>query len=178
MTKRYSAERVSGVATHDLPAPMLREIGRIIVLWARFEHTMQQRCWEALGVTPAQGRTAVREPRCSDRLIMLRDLIALRGATWDDELCKALIKRSQAVQSQRDLCAHGIWANREHQWFVQLTRGSWPEHVRELVSGPKKSSPELVPMTTEQLRSITSDILGLVSDLARLTKSASLPPTS
>lgn len=178
MAKRYKAERASGPAAYVIPVPMSREVGRIIVHWAYYEHSIQALCWEVLGLTPAQGRTAVREPRCSDRLRMLGELVVLRGGSWDKELFRSLCKRSEDVQARRDLCAHGIWANHDRQWFVQLARGTWSPELGGAVTGPKKATPELLLMTTEKLRAVTADVASLIHDLKRLRDSASGPRLS
>jgi hypothetical protein len=75
MKKRYIAEHVSGISIYQLPPSMSREIGRIIVYWAFFEHFIQESVWQVLSVSPADGRIAVRQPSVKDRLEMLNDLV-------------------------------------------------------------------------------------------------------
>src|SRR5258708_11874622 len=72
-------ERVIGNAVYELRIPFSREIGRVIVHFAYFEQCVQEMVWDAMGVSEAVGRIAIREPRITDRLEMLRDLIGLRG---------------------------------------------------------------------------------------------------
>ena len=81
MTK-YIAEPVTGLASYNLPSTFVREIGRIIVSWAYFEHCVQEMNWQALGISAAAGRISMREPGVTDRLEMLRNLIELRKGTW------------------------------------------------------------------------------------------------
>jgi len=124
MAKDFVLHRVQGIADHNLPAEMLREIGRLMVRWAQFEYSVQQTVWETLGVTPAQGRIAIREPRVPDRLEMINDILSLRNATWDGSLYTSIIAKSRRVNAFRDLMAHGIWGQHDGAWHCQLSRGS------------------------------------------------------
>jgi hypothetical protein len=151
---------------------MSREIGRIIVHWAYFEYCIQEMNRQTLGITAAAGRLAMREPRFTDRLEMLHDLIKLRKGEWDDALYKSLLSRAKLAEAKRNLVTHGIWAHRSDGWYVELTRGSWPKNLRELVAGSRKITTELVPMDTDKLRSATSEIAGLIDNLKRLRASA------
>jgi hypothetical protein len=176
MAKTYAIERVSGTAEYDLSPCMCREVGRITVHWAYIEHIVQQMVWDTLAISHSAGRTSVREPRVSDRLEMLRDLVKLRGAEWDDDLNKSVLARAKLVEAKRNLVCHGKWALREDGWHVELTRGSWPKNVRELVAGNRKITPELIPMNIEKLREATSEIDALIEDIKRLRLSALGPP--
>jgi hypothetical protein len=173
MTK-YIAERVTGLASYNLPAPLVREIGRIIVSWAYFEYCVQEMNWQALGISEAAGRIAMREPRVTDRLEMLSSLIELRDGTWDIELYKSILARSRILAAKRDLLAHGIWGYVKHlnEWHVQLARGSWPNNRSDLIKGSKKVTPESVPMDSAKLRQATTEIEALSADLKKLRLSA------
>jgi hypothetical protein len=103
---------------------------------------------------------------------MLRDLVKLRHGTWDDDLYLSILTRAKLLTSKRHLIAHGIWANREDGWYVELARGSWPKNLAELVAGSKKVTPELVSMDTSKLRKATNEIEALIQDLKRLRTSA------
>jgi hypothetical protein len=181
---KFTIERVSGVAKHRLPAALSREIGRIITSWAYFEYAVQEMVWQTMEVPRSVGRIAIREPRVTDRLEMLRDLIKLRKGEWDDDLFKSVLERAKIITARRDLLAHGIWGThpsppfRNETWHVELTRGSWPKNVKDLIEGSKKITPELVPMDLEKLRSTTGEIEALIDDLKRLRKSAVGPPLS
>ena len=171
-------ERILGHAIYQLPAGFSREIGRIVVQFAYFEQCVQEMVWQALNLSEAAGRIAVREPRVSDRLEMLHDTIKVRGGTVDDDLYKSIKARTNLVAAKRHLLAHGIWFYHQgmDEWHVQLTRGSWPKNEDELVAGSKKVTPESVVMTLEELRAATSEISALIGDLKRLRKSAVAPP--
>lgn len=174
MKKHYEIERVTGLSTPQLPARLTREIGRIIVRWAYFEHCVQEMVWGALNVSPAAGRIAVREPRVIDRLDILRDVIKLRGGEMDWDLLKSMLERARLLAAKRDLLAHGMWHHHATtgEWLVQLARGSWPKDAAHLIAGSKKVTPESVPMDAEKLRAATSEIDALIDDLKRLRASA------
>src|SRR5262245_8794648 len=89
MSQSDQVEHVSGIATYQLPTAMSREIGRIMVRWAYFEHGVQEMNWGVANLPQSVGRIAMREPRVTDRLEMLADLIRLRGATMDWDLYKS-----------------------------------------------------------------------------------------
>jgi hypothetical protein len=108
----YVAGRLTGVAIYELPASFSREIGKIVVRWAYFEHCVQEMNWGVLNLSPAAGRIAIREPRVTDRLEMLQELIALRKGLWDEELYKSILSRARLASAKRDLLAHGIWGLR------------------------------------------------------------------
>jgi len=176
MKKTVYAEQVSGTADYKLPPSMTREIGRIVVHWAYFEQCVQQMNWQTLGITPAAGRLALREPRVEDRLEMLHDLVKLRDGEWDDALFRDILKRTKLAKAKRDLVAHGLWAKREDGWFVELSRGMWPKNLREFVRGSRKITTQLIPMTLEKLREATSEIASLLDDLGKLRDSTVAPP--
>jgi hypothetical protein len=166
------------VAAYELPAPISREIGRIIVHWAYFEQCVQEMVWEALTLSDAAGRIAVRDPRVTDRLDMLRDIINLCGGSMDQDLWKSIRARSDLMAAKRHLLVHGIWFRHKtlDECHVQLTRGSWPKTHADLVAGSKKVNPESIVMTMPELRSATKEILALVVDLKKLRISAVGPP--
>ena len=63
--------------TTDVPAMMLREIGRVVVAYANLEYLLSEVIYLLLDVDPKRGRLAVREPRATDRLDVIQDLILL-----------------------------------------------------------------------------------------------------
>lgn len=134
--------------------------------------------WQAARVSAPVGRIAMREPRVTDRLEMLNDLIAVRGGIWDHDIYKSIHSRARLSAAKRDLLAHGIWAHTPRdEWTVQLARGSWPKNLSALVRGSKKVTPEGVLMDPAKLKLATNEIEGLIADLKTLRASASEPPT-
>jgi hypothetical protein len=173
-------ERISGYASYELPASYSRQIGRIVVHWAYVEQCLQEMIWEALKISDAAGRKAVRDPRVTDRLDMLRDVIALRGGSVDEPLFKSIRARAELMAAKRHLLVHGIWFRDKTlgECHVQLARGSWPKTHAELIAGSKKVNPESVLMTLEELRGATSEIVELIADLKKLRASAVEPNPS
>jgi hypothetical protein len=180
MSKSYHAERHSGIATYKLPTALSREIGRVMVHWAYFEHCIQEMNWGAMNVTGEVGRIAAREPRATDRLEMLGDLIRLRGADMDWQLHKSILKRAEPALAMRDLLAHAIWTQHRQtkEWLIQKTKGKWPKELAELISGPRKIVPESLPMDAEKLKSIVSEIDSLIEDLKTFRASAAGPTST
>src|ERR1700676_994065 len=52
---KKTIQRVTGKARYDLPPSLSREVGRILVHWAYFEHIVQETIWETLKITPQAG---------------------------------------------------------------------------------------------------------------------------
>jgi hypothetical protein len=179
MKKAYYAEHVSGTARYDLPPSICREIGRIITHWAHFEYLVQDMVWQTMQVSQQVGRLAVRDPRVTDRLEMLRDLVKLRNAEWDDALFKSILDRAKVIAARRHLLAHNIWGVHptglwmsDDTWHVQSTQGAWPKTLSDVIEGSKKITPEMKPIRLSDLRSTTSEIVELIADLKRLRSSA------
>lgn len=118
----------------------------------------------------------MREPRVTDRLEMLRDLIKIQKGQLNEALYKSIFTRAKLAEAKRNLVAHGIWADRDEGWYVELTRGSWPKNVRELLAGSRKIDPEMVEIDIDKLRTATTEIEALIVDLRKLRDSISLPP--
>jgi hypothetical protein len=150
------------------------------VQFSYFEQCVQEMVWQVLHVSDAAGRIAVREPRVTDRLDMLRDVVGIRGAYFDEELFKSLRQRANLIAAKRHMLAHGIWFHHKAlgEWHVQLTRGSWPKTEEELVVGSKKITPESKVITVDELRSTTAQIDELIADLKRLRLATYEAPSS
>ena len=173
-------ERLVGFASYNLPGTFFREIGRIIVHWAFFEHCVQEMIWDLMKISEAAGRIAVREPRVTDRLDMMRDILRLRKGHWDDELFKTVRSKANLLAAKRHLVGHGKWIQhpKDGSWNVELTRGSWPKDANELALQSKKVQPEGVTLELGDLRATTSEILVLFDELNRLKQSTRVPVPS
>jgi hypothetical protein len=173
MAVRHIIEEARGKAEYRLPAPISREIGRIVVHWAHFEDLVQYLNRQMVGLSDSQARIALREPRVTDRLEMLHELIKLKpSGQWDDELYRSILSRARLLTAKRDMLSHGVWGKRPDGWYVQMTRGSWPKNLRELVQGSRKINPQMVPVTVDTLRETTEAIATLIDDMKRLGLSA------
>jgi hypothetical protein len=148
-------------ATYTIPEPFETEIGRIIVRWAYLEDLIQQIVWGLLDLDPAYGRLAVREPRVSDRLKMIRDLAQLRKIRlfphWDNFAADAA-----TLSGKRDLVAHGAWIpTPDGNWHLERTRGLYrPEPFVSKVN--RRVEPTAISVTLPALKSISSGIENLI----------------
>jgi hypothetical protein len=166
---------VSQKARYDLPPTLNREIGRVVVRWAYFEHHIQKIIW-AVPFTgdkkgAALGRIAIQEPRAPDRLDMLERVAAARNYTFDKALLRKMRPKTKSLAEQRDLLAHGLWTKHPDEgWVVQQTRGTWNEY-RGGPRGSRRITPEAIPKETSDLRKTVSEIEELIADAKRLLDS-------
>jgi hypothetical protein len=105
MSKRPSGEYSEGPADYRLPASMTREIGRIVVRWAYFEWYLQTIIWRLAGVDERVGRLAIKDPRITERLALLRDLAALRGIVLNERVYSEL-QRTTKIAAERHHAKH------------------------------------------------------------------------
>lgn len=143
---------------HKIPASLAKYVGRIIVSWAHLEYITQEAVWIALGVTPEEGRVAVREPRVPERLELIKTLADLKGVTIKKEWLQQLVKTTKAINRHRDLLAHGVWTqDHDKSWKVVRMRGKWPENTTDHHKD-KRVAPEALGVTTDGLEKILQEI--------------------
>lgn len=109
-----------------LPTAHCTQIGRIVTRWAFLEWQLKNVAYVLLNVGPKEGRLAVREPRATDYVTMLEDLIRVRGINVPFAF-KKYKDFLEILVNHRDRLAHGIWL--KHPGFnepvLQLTKGKW-----------------------------------------------------
>jgi len=157
-------ERIEHVSNYKLPATYTREIGRVVVRWAYFEHHVQSMIWalafdcdEASG---ALGRLAVIEQKFPDRFKLLADLAKVRGWKFDPTLLKSLANRSEKLAEERNLLIHGCWTRHaKHRWMIRQTRGAWE------TGWPSGTKKKVLP---EEKRKDAKGIAHTVSELEKL----------
>jgi len=117
------------VVHYDLPAPMCRDIGRLMVRFAYVENYLQGIVYLLVGCDQGIGRLAIREPRATDRLELILDLIAAKNLTQPDIDFKTLRKALTDAEKMRNLCAHSAWtwAEERNSWALLVAQGQWPE---------------------------------------------------
>ena len=117
------------IAQYDLPASMCREIGRLLVRFAYVENYLQGIVYMLIGCDQGIGRLAVREPRATERLDLIRDLIAAKKLKEPDLDFKSLRNALDDAEAMRNLCAHGAWTwlEEDNAWAVRVARGSWAQ---------------------------------------------------
>jgi hypothetical protein len=112
----------------NLPSSMLREIGRAMVTHALLEWLLLRTIYLLLALDPIEGRIAVRDPRTTDRLDMIVDLLRIKKATKKVTVdLQDLRTRLDECSRARDALAHGIWVRDDEasKWFLRFSGGSW-----------------------------------------------------
>jgi hypothetical protein len=152
--------------TLDLPSCLYREIGRVMAAHAAIEWVLNRIAFQLLRLKPVEGRIAVREPRTTDRLEMITDLLGInkiKVATDTKTLKAALEKACQ----ERDALAHGIWVidRKAGKLFLRLSGGKWqpPGVVNKSVK--RRIDLEAQEYTSEEAKTTRELIVGLLGAL-------------
>jgi hypothetical protein len=155
----------------DLPAPYLRDIARVIVTYAGYEHQILALSWAicflADPVGDKLGRLAFRQMKAEDQISLIERLAEVRGVKLDQSLIKEIKTRVKRVSIKRNLLAHGKWSKPGSYWVVQETQGSW-ENSLDGPRGRRAITPEVVPINSDVLRTIYEDAQKLLDDANRL----------
>jgi hypothetical protein len=142
--------------TIDLPSPLLREIGRIVVRHAALELQLNLMIYQLLEIDAAMGRITVRDPRTSDRLDMIADLLEMKKIKVRADL-PAIRTSLQECASGRDLLAHGIWVDdnaRPGKVMLRTLSGRWtPDGTTKL---KRRIQPEGVEYDVTKARQLTA----------------------
>jgi hypothetical protein len=101
-------------------------MGRVIAAHALVERKLNRIIYRFLSLRPVEARIAIREPRTTDRVDMIADLLSLydlKVSTNLDALKQALDK----CYKERDALAHGVWLKDEKTGhiFLRLSSGNW-----------------------------------------------------
>ena len=171
--RRFQIERLSQSARYDIPASMAREIGRFIVIWAHLERYVLSVVRFQLGLSPAEGRIALRDGRITDTLDIIRDIGAIRQQDGDYVLLHSIRKRCDELARWRHLIAHCMWTKAGSEWVAQMSRGSWNDHPLqdkhpEAPKGSKAVLPESIPIDVSKLKSWIEQTDELIRDVRRL----------
>ena len=154
------------VRTHKLPAMLLREIGRVITVFAAIEHELNLITYSVLRLTTAEGRLAVTRQNVRSRMDLLRALFDIGGfekpSDWE-----VRSKELQDLEEIRDWVAHGVWSIDKGSPALQITRGTWkPNGYQEKVD--RKVVPASAPIQYETLRDVAiigGELLGFLEHL-------------
>jgi hypothetical protein len=147
--------------TVKLPSFLLREIGRIITHHAVLEWSLSRLTYTLLGIDRVAGRIAVREPRTTDRLDMVHDLLKHRKISVSADL-QTLREAIDKCRQQRDALAHGLWfkdPQHPNRLFLGRFSGQWsPPGMK----GKRKRRiyPEAPEYSLEEARSLLALIDG------------------
>ena len=142
----------------SLPASLLREIGRVIVGFARLEE-LSNALYVLLQIHRVEGRIAIREPRAPDRLDLIRELLQLRGIETRTDF-KALRKALEDAGKRRDQIAHGVWFRDPATGviYLRVTKGNWPGQTMQLAGKKRSVFPEGLPFGVNECREILTVI--------------------
>ena len=112
-----------------------------------------------LDIDPKRGRLAVREPRATDRLIVIKDLINLSNITVTLDLT-SLSTSLAKVQSERDRLAHGIWLRDQstNEILLRVTKGTLQTAKGRREKTKRVISPEGIIFGVSECRKLTEDI--------------------
>jgi hypothetical protein len=143
-------EKIDHTSTYRLRASYTREIGRVIVRWAFFEHHIQTVIWGLAfnfdKMSGSLGRLAIAEQKSAQRLKLIRQLAKVRRVGLDDAILESIEGRSEKLVEERNLLTHGCWTQHpRHGWLVKETRGNWSGEGEGAPRGPRKLMPEEMP---------------------------------
>jgi hypothetical protein len=154
----------------ELPSDYLIGIGAVCFEWAILERGLSQITYGLLNIGQKHGRVAVRSPRASDQIAMIRQLMHLENVTSEavdlDKLAETLGK----LEKLRDMIAHGTWMRGEKDEFLlQDLGGNWkPDPHGKKVA--RRITPEGVMVESDSLLELGKAIKsarGAVDQLAR-----------
>ena len=169
--QKQKLQRFELPASYELPVSFSREIGRIIVHWAYFEHSVQRLVWLLMGVDEQEGRIGVREPRVEDRLDMIRDLAELKSFPLDAKAMSFIKGECEKVRIYRDLLAHGLWMQYpDNTWRIAQVRGQHPPDTEGPPQRSRRINPGAVPISLGTLQRTTQHIQILIEGIKPLEK--------
>ena len=169
MSKRHEFQRVFQKTSYALPAAMNREIGRVVVRWTYLEHYIQRMIWaiafDGDKKGASLGRIAIREPSAKEsRLELLQWVAEVRNVNLDTRLLRSMKSKVRTLGDKRNLITHGTWTHVAGSgWCAQQTRGTWLEY-KDGPKGSKRITPEAVPLSLDDLRTLTAEIESLIEN--------------
>lgn len=167
--------------TIDLPSSLFRQIGRVVAAHALVEWILNRIVYRLLRLKPVEGRIAVRDPRTTDRLDMITDLLTLNNIAVQTDT-KTLREVLDKCYRERDELAHGVWViDREAgKLFLRLSGGKWQPpgmnkavkrridlEAREYTSDDAKETYRLIHGALEALSAFEDEIAGALAPLRK-----------
>lgn len=154
---------------HDLPDDIAALIGRVMLSYAKLEHSLGMLTTLLLQLNKAEARIALRSPRAADRLEMALDIFAIKDISIQMDI-STLREAITKATSQRDILAHGLWLKhpKTSELFIQITRGAWPKDLSRGERISRVVYPQSIPYGAENCKATLDAIhkaLGLVDQL-------------
>ena len=145
--------------TADLPEKYSALVGSIVTRWSIQERLLADLTYALLNIDLKRGRIAVRSPRANEHIVMIKQLMSLDGIQCDSIDLDKLAEQLRALESIRDLVAHGLWFVEPKTKLpaVRNTAGHWKPDPK----GPKVSrriKPEAVVFDTSSFGNILDAI--------------------
>lgn len=131
-----------------------------MVKYALVEHQLTRIIYGLCNLGHKDGRIIVREPRSTDRLSMILDLLSVRGLALKETDIPLLRDALSSAKEERDKVAHGIWLQdpENGKLFIRVTRGSWQPDPKMRGKVKRVISPEGQEVVVDDLRTITNII--------------------
>jgi hypothetical protein len=127
---------------HCVPASYAREIGRVVVSFARLEWVIDRTLYLIIGVDDNLGRLTVKDQDGAEQFKLLIRLLRLKeiGVKGDLQSIRASIRQ---CQSQRNDLAHSVWVRspQTNNIMICLFRGEWSKDD-EVEERSRKLNPE------------------------------------
>jgi hypothetical protein len=166
--------------TTRLPTTLLAAIARVIVQYAHLEYLINESIYLLSGVEPPLGRVVIKEPRITDRLDMLNELLEMRAidlSMIDNNLRISKIRKSlEEVQTRRHRIAHGVWLRTtgDNKILLRSISGKHTPFGRKV---SRRMMPEAVDETVQTCKPLLETINNLrvtfeviLSSLPRMMK--------
>src|SRR5690606_3960839 len=102
---------------------------------------------------------AVREPRVTDKLSLIRDLLEIRKVDLRFDT-KPLAELLERCANQRDQLAHGTWTRepKTNVLFLRLTKGSWQPVKGQKGKTKQLIKPEGIQYSADDCRALREEI--------------------
>lgn len=155
-----------------IPAFVARKVGQIITSYAYLDYSLRTLVRRLSGVSETVGRLAVRDPRASEKLQLVRDLLFLRGTVIDDRKFKVLHAGISEVERLRDLIAHGIWTEHDGEWSVIAFKGRVDDQTIHPTERKREIRPETFSVTHQGLANTLQSVQNLIASVESLEKIA------
>jgi hypothetical protein len=107
-----------------------------------------------VGVGPQTGRIAVREPRMTDRISLVQELIDHLKVQVDFDF-KSFKRNAADLAEKRDWLAHGIWVRHKPtgKVLLRVTKGKWETARQDGKAGEsRRAYPQGANVTVEDLK--------------------------